>query len=352
MIRFLKNNWLKIVAVIAVIFIGFSVYNRGRIAKLESQETYFNPAKDKTVSPEVKDIKDQITLAGSISASEVAVLRFQNPGKLVWIGVKEGDTVKKYQAIASLDKEQLRKNLQTQFNNYRTQLSQFQDVQDQYQLTKDKVLVTDTIQRILDRTQYSLDNSVINYEITDMAIKESNLYSPISGVVTAIDQPLTGTNITPANASFTIINPQSIYFKSDIDQEEVTKLKVGQKAAITIDSYPDSTFESEITYISFVPVAGQSSTVYQVRFSLPVSNNDQLFRLGMDGDSVIFIGESLQAVTVPLDSLYDDNGQSYVLVKTDTGLERRFVTTGIETDTDVEITKGLSTNETVVIKNR
>jgi len=279
---FSKHKKKLIIGVIILIalFIGI-----GRVqAQKVKDPTILNTKKDTIVAVEKKSIKSDLTLAGSVNASEIASLRFQNSGKLVWIGVKVGDRVKKWQSIASLDKEQLRKSLSTQYNNYRTQLSQFQDTQDTYQKTKDNVLVTDTIQRILDRTQYSLNNSVITYEISDMAIREATLYSPIAGVVTNVEQPLTGTNITPATATFTIINPESIYFKSEIDQAEVPKITVGQKATIRVDAFPDASFDSEITYISFIPVAGQSSTVYEIRFKLPVDNKNLNYRLGMDGE--------------------------------------------------------------------
>lgn len=311
----------------------------------------YNSKKDTLYTPKVEDIQNVLTISGSIDTDQAAALRFQNSGKLVWVGVKVGDHVKKGQAIASLDKEQLRKNLQTQFNNYRTQLSQFNDTQDKYQSDKDNFLVTDTIQRILDRTQYSLDNSVINYEITDMAIKEATLVSPIEGIVVSIDQPLAGTNITPASATFTIINPNSVYFKSNVDQDVVNQLKIGQKATLNIDSFPGQTLDSEISYISFAPVSGESSTVYEARFKLPIANNDLSFRLGMDGDASLTLSQASNALTIPTDTVYDDNGQRYVYVyqKDKNELVRKNIQVGIETDTTTQVIDGLSQNDQVAI---
>jgi RND family efflux transporter MFP subunit len=339
-----KYKKLIIIVIIAIIvlWIGYNWF-QGQKYK---DPTVFNPQKDTIITPKTQNIKSELTLAGSVSTSDIAILRFQNAGKLVWLGVKVGDRVKKGQAIASLDKAELKKTLQTQYNNYRSNLSTFWDTQKTY---KDQV-VTDTLQRILDRTQYSLDNTVINYEISDMAIREATLYSPIAGVVTNIDQPLTGTNISPTTASFTIINPESIYFKSEIDQEEVTKIKVGQLATVKIDAFPDITFDSEITYISFIPVAGQTSTVYEIRFKLPVDNKNLNYRLGMDGDALITLQQQDNVLTIPLDALNDDNGKSFVWVKGDKNLSKKYVTTGIENDTDAQILEGLNSNDSVVIK--
>ena len=341
---FLKKNKSKLiwgVAVLVALFIGI---NRVQAQKLKNPAT-FNQSKDIVVTPETKSISSNLVLAGSINAAEVANLRFQNSGKLVWVGVKVGDRVKKWQTIASLDKAELKKSLQTQFNNYRTQLSQFWDIQDKY---KDMV-ISDTIQRILDRTQYSLDNSVINYEITDMAIKEASLVSPINGVVVAMDQNLPGTNITPATATFTIVNPSSVYFRSEIDQEEVVKIKVGQKATLKIDAFPDSNFDSEITYIAYTPMSGQSSTVYEIRFRLPVENQDLSYRLGMDGDATITLDQKDNALVLPLEAVINEDSKTFVWLKNNGQLEKRYVTTGIENDTEIEILSDLNPNDQVVI---
>lgn len=345
----LNKKSLLIILVIIAVTLGIST-NFTQITAQSSKDAVvkFDQKKDKVVTPTRQDITEEITLSGSVSASGVANVRFQNSGKLVWVGVKVGDSVKKYQALASLDKAELKKSLQTQFNNYRTELSQFWDTQDKY---KDLV-ISDSLRRILDRTQYSLDNSVINYEIADMAIKESTIISPISGVVVAIDQPIAGVNITPASATFTIVDPNTIYFHSEADEDTVTKIALGNPTKIKLDSFPDNEIESKIDYISFAPISGQSSTVYEVRFAIPTKNNDLKYRLGMNGDASIFIKKSNNALTIPSEAVYDDMGQAYVYLKTDKSLTRQNIQIGIETDTDVEVLSGLSGNENIVIKNQ
>ena len=343
--KFFKNNYKKIL--IGLIIFGL-IFGFFKSRNKNTTYTIFNPKKDIVYTPKIETIKDELILAGSIDSDQVANLHFQNSGKLNWVGVKVGDKVKRGQAIASLDREQLRKNLATQYNNYRSQLSQFNDTQDQYKTTKENLLVTDTIQRILDRTQYSLDNSVSNYEITDMAIKESVLISPIEGVVTSIDQPLAGVNVSPLSATFVIINPNSLFFKSEIDQEMVTKIKNSQKAILKLDSFPDSEIESKVTFISFTPVAGQTSTVYQIRFELPLINNDLLYRLGMDGDVTLVLNQADNVLTIPTDTVNDDNGQKFVYLKENNKLIRHNIVVGIETDTNTEVKEGLTQNDQVV----
>jgi len=311
-----------------------------------------DPKTDTIISPTLEEIKDELILSGSINANDIAILKFQNSGKLNWVGVKVGDKVKKWQVLATLDSVALKKSLQTQFNYYRTNLSQFNDVQETYKKTKENVLVTETIQRILDRTQYSLDNSVINYEIADMAIKESKLITPIDGIVVAVDQPLAGINITPTSANITIINPNSLYFRAEVDQQEVIKLLQGQTANIKLDSFDKNEINTKLSYIAFTPVTGQSSTVYEIRFPLPLENNNLNYRLGMDGDVTILIKDKTNVLTIPIEAINDDNGQIYVWLKVNDKIERHDIKTGIETDTKVEVLEGLTQNDQVVIKKR
>lgn len=347
----IKNNAKKILLLAFILMVGFFVY---RAKTAPNPNTVYLPKKDQLVTPKRQDIADKLDLAGSVDAASLANLQFQTPGQLAWVGVKIGDHVKKWQAVASLDKSQLQQQFQTAMNNYLANRSTFEDTQDQYKTTKDKYLVTDAIQRILDRTQWSLNNSVLNVQAADLAVKYATLVSPIDGIVTAVDQPNPGVNVTPLTANYTIVDPNSIYFKTEIDQETVSQVHQGQAAVVKLDAFPDQSIDSVITYISFAPVAGQTSTVYQVRFQLPVKNDALIYRLGMDGNASIIVAKSANALTVPTDAVNDDgSGNKYVYLKNEKNvLLKTPVTTGIETDTLTEITHGLTANDQVVIKKR
>ena len=340
-----KITWIIFAVLILITIIFFNIKAK---AENNKDNQKFNTKTETIINPVRKNINDEITLSGSIDAASKAELRFQTSGQLAWVGVKVGDKVKKYQAIASLNKEELKKQLQIDFNNYKTTASNFYDTNDKY---KDKVIDTE-MRRILDRSQNTLDNSVINYELGDLTIKYATLTTPIAGIVTNVDQPNSGVNISPATATFSIIDPKSIYLKSQIDQEDVNKIKIGDKTTIKLDSFPDQTFESKITYISYTPISGQTSTVYEVRFELPKDNDDLKYKIGMDGDAIINIKENQNSLVIPIDALNQTESEAYVSVKNPNNNQsiKKIVKTGIETDTEIEILEGLSENDQVIIK--
>ncbi len=310
----------------------------------KSKEQYYQ------ITPKRQSIQSNLILAGTINAAAKTSLHFQTAGQLAWVGVKVGDRVKKYQAIASLDKTQLKKNLEQQFLNYKNGLSTFNDTQDTYKTNKENSTLTEAMKRILERSQNALDNAVINYELADLTIKYATIVSPIAGIVTDVPNALPGTNITPLDTAFTVVDPATIYFRSEIDQENVNQIKIGQAAKITLDSSPDDSIESQINFISFTPVAGQTSTVYEVRFDLPINNQDLTYRLGMTGDAEIITQRADNVLTVPIEAVFEKNNKKMVLVKTGSQQIEKEVVTGIESETDIEIKSGLSEYDQVLIK--
>jgi RND family efflux transporter MFP subunit len=351
MLKTLKNKKTLIIIAILVVLFGFFFYRSQKNTNGQDIPK-FEPKKDEIVSPKVIDLDETINLAGKIDALSKAEVRFQTSGRLAWVGVKVGDSVRKWQSLASLDKIELKKSLQKQFNDYKSQLDTFQDTQDQYKTIKENNNITDEMQRILNRSQNGLNNSVIAYELADLAVKYATIWSPINGIVVGVDQPNPGINITPATAAFYIIDPNSIYFKSEIDEEDVARIYVGQKTQITIDTFPDNIFESEISYISFSPVVGQASTVYEVRFKLDIDNQDLKYRLGMNGDASILISQAPKALVLPLEAVNQDaDGKYYVYtLNSQNQVEVKNITTGIETDDNIQIISGVSQDEKILIK--
>jgi len=341
---FIKNKFKKIIISIIILVVIFGGYQYFQSQK-NKNTLVFNDKKDTVVTPKRQNIKDQLVLSGSVDAANKADLSFQTGGQLSWVGVKIGDKVKKFQAIASLNKDQLKKQLESSFNNYKSTLTTFQDTNDD-----NKTILNDEIKRIVERSQNTLNNSVISYELNDLAIKYATLATPIEGIVTRIDDQAAGINVTPAS-TISIIDPKSILFKSQIDQADVVNIKVGQKTTITLDSYPDKIFDTKVSYIAFTPVSGQTSTVYEIQFALPVSENGDLqYRLGMDGDAKIELKESQNALTISTEAVNEDNDGKFIYLKTaDNKLVKKTIKTGIENDTDTEILEGINENDSVVI---
>lgn len=310
-----------------------------------------NKASSFTAEKAVKDdLMLSVSASGEIKAEEDVSLKFQTSGLLAWVGVKEGDKVKKWQAIASLDKRDLEKRLTKEMNDYLNERWDFEQTQDDYKTTKENKLVTDAIQRILDKAQFDLNNVVLDYEIADLTVKLATIYSPIAGTVVEIDQPYSGVNITPATAAFRIVNPDSFYFEAEVDETDVVKISELDEVLLSLDAFPDLELKAKVTKISLDSAntsGGGTAYLAKIKISDPPSG----LRLGMNGDASI-IGKIVnEAVLVPVSALVERDGKVYVWQAVDTRAVKTEVSLGLTNDDYAQINSGIAEGDLVITSN-
>lgn len=288
------------------------------------------------------DVSETLTLSGKIDAMEKVTLKFQTSGKLSWVGVKEGESVNKYQALASLDQRDVKKALEKKLNSYMTDRWTFEQTQDDYE----GKIISDAFKRLLDKSQYTLNNSVLDVELSALAVEYATLITPIEGIVTKIDTKNAGVNITPATAEFEVINPKTLYLSVSADQSEVTKIHEGLTGNLTFDAFPETHYVGSISAIGFTPKAGESSTVYEVKVSL-TNTMDTSFRVGMTADAVFTTKSVKDVLSIPTSAISTKDGKSYVqkLVRDKPVLTQ--VTLGDEFDTDRIVLSGLSEGDII-----
>lgn len=345
MMNFFKKRWYLILFILFVIGFIFT--------KVNSTQT--NGKKQTAYKVKRQNIKETLSLSGTVDAEERATLRFQSSGKLIWVGVKQGDYVKKYQGIASLDQRQLQKTLKKYLLAYQKDRSSFEQTKDDKRtdLVDMSVDLRHKAQRLVDSAQADLESAVLDVELQSLAMEYSYLYTPIEGLVVRLDSPYAGVNITPAQAEFEVINPKTIYFSATADQNDVVKLKQGEESEIVLDAYPDTTLKGKIYMISFVPKTGETGTVYQVKLALNGENTDYRYRFGMTGDANFTMRELTNVLVVPSKYIKTEKKpdgtleKKYVMKKVNNIQVKTSIETGEELEDKTIITSGLQEGDTV-----
>lgn len=337
MFHFFAKNFRKIIILAVVFAIGYGGFQYFKQSRSKVKKTAF-------VKVERGSLEEKLTISGSIEADEHAILRFQTAGRLAWVGVKEGDYVKKFQMVANLDQRDVQKTLQKYLNTYMKTRNDFdQTSKDDY---RDKV-ITDEIRRITQNSQLDLNNSVLDVELKDLAIQYANLWTPIEGLVIKVDTPYAGVNITPATAEFEIVNPNTVYFSALADQTEVVKLNENMQGTLILDSYPDNALVGLINKISFTPKSGETGTVYTIKFRFSEANDDYRYKIGMTGDVDFVTDRKDNVLYLPVKYIKKENGKQYVSIQEKGREVKKYVVTGMETDNNVEIISGLTEGEAV-----
>jgi RND family efflux transporter MFP subunit len=309
-------------------------------------------AKYKTEEVKREDLVRSVSVSGEIQAEKQVVLKFQTSGLLTWVGVKKGDQVKKWQAIASLDKKEIEKTLKKKLLAYMNERWDFEQSREDYGVEgipiEQKGTLTEAERRILEKTQFDLDSTVLDVEIQDLARQYATLVSPIAGIVTNLDVPVAGVNITPATATFTIADPSEMKFIANIDESDIGQITIGQAAIIALDAYSEEEFKGTVKTISFSSLTTKGGgTAFPSDISLP-NNQLEKFKVGMNGDAEIILARAEEVLTVPLEAVFEKNSQSYVKIIDGRNVKEIPVETGLESETKMEIRSGLNEGQLVI----
>ncbi len=294
-------------------------------------------------------IESTIEVPGKVDADQKASLKFLAGGKLTYLPVKEGQYVKKYQTIASVDARDLQKNLSKSLNLYMTERLDFEQTKDDRKDLDPNL----ELRRLAQKSQLALDNSVIDVELRDIAIRNSSLYAPIEGVVTSLPVKVAGVQVM-ATDIFEIVDPKTLLFDAEVDEIDIGKIKVGTPVRITLDAYPDEEVEGIIDFIGLkADVSSRSSggTVFPVRVSFSEADA-ALYRLGMNGTMTIILDRKENVLSIPLEATMEKDGKTYVEVQDPQNPKKsveKEITTGIESESTIEVLSGLSEGDQVVI---
>jgi macrolide-specific efflux system membrane fusion protein len=156
-----------------------------------------------------------------------------------------------------------------------------------------------------------------------------------------------GQTFTTADAI--LVMSDRLTVKAQVDETDIAKIKVGQKAKITLDAYPDEILDGVVDQIAFDAKTVNNVTTYIVDV-LP-SNAPGYMRSGMTANVTFDVEARNNIVVVPSEAVKTLEGHPYVYVP---GREKkqvvRIVETGITDGKKTEILNGLTEGEKILIQ--
>jgi HlyD family secretion protein len=131
--------------------------------------------------------------------------------------------------------------------------------------------------------------------------------APVEGTV--LSQPVTaGQVISSATSSvsggtsiITMADLRRIRMRAMVAETDLGQVQPGQVASVTVDAYPDRTFQGTVEKIEPQAVVEQSVTNFPVLISL--SNDDQKLLPGMNGEVSLIVDQRSNVVAVPVDAV-------------------------------------------------
>jgi len=299
------------------------------------------------------NIMSVVTASGELRAKSQVDISAETIGRIKKIYYREGDYVKRGDLIIVLD------DVQAQANR---KLAEAQVKQVAQELLRGQKLFEKNLisQESLEKLQLAYESANAQYEQAMDAYRKTKIYAPISGKIMKInveegETAVMGTMNYAGTVLMTIADLSSMIAVVTIDETDVPVVKVGQDAEITADALPDSVYKGEITKIGLMPITSLLTTEKVTDFEVEIEMSDfsPLLRPGMNVKTDITTNEKEDVLTIPIQASgkrkIDDKTAETVFVVQNGKAHLMEITTGVSSDTQIEIISGIAEGDTLII---
>ncbi len=294
------------------------------------------------INVEVREIVPQtlhdVVLLPAEAASWLEVrLAAETAGNVEKLLVREGDRVTQGQVLAHIDVTALGAELaraQAGFELIEDQLRRrerlFEDsIISEEELDKlrvEHVLARETVRQAKIEYNHGLVRATMDGRVNDLFIES-------------------GEFVDRGQAMMELVNIETIKFQVQVPEMDVRYLQTGQPVQIMVDAFPDQAFAGVVDFVAFKADAATKT----FRTQVVVDNPDDVIRPGMIARAAFVRRVIPEGVAIPLSALIDRGGERMVYVEEDGVARGRKVEIGVIERDRVQITKGLSFGDRLIV---
>lgn len=297
----------------------------------------------KTATVESLSLTSNINASGLVTTENSATYAFKIGGVINKIYVQEGHFFKKGQLLATLDATEINAGLnQTDLNVKKYE----RDYTRAYNLYKDSVYTLEQLQN----TKTGLDIAKKQKDAVAFNARYAKIYATADGFVS---QKLANEGeVAGAGAPVLAINEtthnNNYLLKIGLTDKEWAAVKLGQKAIVTLDGYPDNQFNATVFRKSQSADAALGS--FQAELKLDMKNSKPA--VGMFGKAEINTDTAKEVITIPYDALIEaDGNKAFVFIVANNKVKRQPVSIFKFENNTVYIKDGLQKTDQIVISN-
>ena len=180
-------------------------------------------------------------------------------------------------------------------------------------------------------------------EHTGKVMKALPIHSPITGTVIR-KEALAGAHVDPGEELYTIADLSHLWVLADIYEYELSFVKIGQQAAVTLSYDPGTILTGQVGFI--YPTLDPKTRTAKVRFEL--DNRDEKLKPDMYANVELRVGLGIR-LAIPQEAIIESGEKQVVFLHLGEGrLEPRLIKTGVKTGDWSEVLDGLKEGEHIV----
>lgn len=321
----------------------------------------------RTLSVKAVDFRDVLPVMGSVKGKTEIELKFEINGVIKSIHFHEGERIKKGDVIAELDPKDAELKASYAKSKYNAALAAYNSGQKKLEVNKKLfeagAIIKSKLEEVeleVESARYQAETAKSEMELAANELRKVYLYAIKDGVMGPREAE-EGEFVTPQDKVGSLLEIGEVFVEVGVVERDIDKVKLGQKALVFVDSYPNTTFEGEVQYI--YPVVEGKSRTLTVKINVP--NPQGLLLPGMFSRAEIKIIELQNALIIPVTTLiYTKSGTILLPVipkiavkkhedETETGvLKLRSVELGYKTSDYAQVLSGVSEGDLVVLETQ
>ena len=352
-----------------------------------------------------KPITETVAATGKIQPETEVKISSEVSGEITELPVIEGQQVKKGDLLARINPDLIQSALtQTQaaLQNVRANLSQAKSsekaAKQNYERNKplfEKGVISksdweqtvsdyEIAQASVKSAYYNVQSSSANVKQAQDNLERTTIYAPINGTISRLDVELgervVGTAQMAGTEMMRVADLSNMEVEVDVNENDIVKVNIGDSTIVEVDAYLKKEFKGEVTEIANSAesdLTADQVTNFKVKVRILEQSYEDLmkdkkegdspFRPGMTATVDVITNSKPDVLSVPISAIVikDDTsstkspatkgalktgGQQFecVFIKKGEEAKLRVVKTGIQDNTNIEITDGLEAGDEVI----
>jgi len=281
-----------------------------------------------------QDLTSIISASGEVKPKKNINISAQVPGRIIKIGVVEGQEVMagdfllkldsiQYEAYADRDQNYIRAansdliQAEARLQRDKSSFDRQQKLFDEQLISKDQLEASkaqfDVSEAQTNAIRFQIKQAEASLKSTLDNLTKTTYNSPIDGIITSLrveegEVAIIGTMNNPGTVLLTIADLSVMEVEVEVDETDVVGVALGQNAKVRVDAFPDTVFPGTVTEIgssALQKTTASASTQESKDFKVVVTldNPSRKLKPGLSASADIIVAEKKQALAVPISSL-------------------------------------------------
>ena len=291
-----------------------------------------------------KEFTTYVELQANLKSRKNVVILSEFQGALKNLFVREGQLVKKGKLLAEINDS----GLKEQLDQMLIQANYTKDNFDRVKRLWEKNIGSE-MQFLKAKSDFETNNKMVE-QIRDQ-LSKTKIYAPCDGEIDEIISNL-GSNLVPGSPIIRVVNLDIIYAEAQVPEKYVSSIELGTEALVSIPLLNKEVTSKIVQSGNFINPNNRT-----FRVEAPVENKDKRIKQNLNARIKIKNYSNIKALVVPLRVIREDaSGRPFIYKLAETDKKdilltvKIFVETGANNDEEIEITKGLSIGDIIVLE--